>query len=77
LVSAARGEVLDQTAALTALRDGHLAGLAMDVFDPEPIVTPLPDDPRLVLTPHTAGCTFEAKAAIGEKLYEKVVAWLP
>ncbi|HEY0141118.1 MAG TPA: NAD(P)-dependent oxidoreductase [Thermoanaerobaculia bacterium] len=77
LVSAARGEVLDQTAALTALREGHLAGLAMDVFDPEPPVDGLPDDPRLVLTPHTAGCTYEAKAAIGEKLYDKVVAWLP
>ena len=76
LVSAARGEVLDQAAALAALREGHLAGLAMDVFDPEPPVEALPDDPRLVLTPHTAGCTYEAKAAIGVKLYEKVVGWL-
>lgn len=76
IVSAARGEVLDQHAALAALREGHLAGLAMDVYDPEPPREPLPDDPRLVLTPHTAGCTFEAKAAIGAKLYEKVVGWL-
>jgi (S)-sulfolactate dehydrogenase len=75
LVSAARGEIVDQAAALTALREGHLAGLAMDVYDPEPPAGSFPDDPRLVLTPHTAGCTHEAKAALGIKLYEKVAAW--
>lgn len=70
VVNASRGEVLDQGAALAALESGHLAGLALDVFDPEPPGGGFPDDPRLVLTPHTAGCTFEAKAQIGVKLYE-------
>ena len=72
LVNASRGEVLDQQAALDALASHHLAGLALDVYDPEPPTTPFPADPRLVLTPHTAGCTFEAKAAIGTKLYGKL-----
>ena len=75
LISAARGEILDQEAALRALADEHLAGLAMDVFDPEPPVGGFPDDPRLILTPHIAGCTFECKADIGGMLYEKVVKW--
>ena len=70
VVNASRGEVLDQGAALAALESGHLAGLALDVFDPEPPGGGFPDDPRLVLTPHVAGCTFEAKAQIGMKLYE-------
>jgi phosphoglycerate dehydrogenase-like enzyme len=70
VVNASRGEVLDQGAALAALDTGHLAGLALDVFDPEPPGGGFPDDPRLVLTPHVAGCTFEAKAQIGLKLYE-------
>lgn len=76
LINASRGEVLEQRAALDALASGHLAGLAMDVFDPEPPAGGFPDDPRLILTPHIAGCTFECKAAIGERLYEKVVGWL-
>lgn len=76
LVSAARGEIVDQRAALHALQNNHLAGLAMDVFDPEPPDTGFPDDPRLILTPHTAGCTHEAKATLGMQLYEKVVGWV-
>ncbi|MCU1347274.1 MAG: D-3-phosphoglycerate dehydrogenase [Acidobacteria bacterium] len=70
VVNACRGEVLDQEAALASLASGHLAGLALDVFDPEPPLSGFPDDPRLILTPHIAGCTFEAKASIGLKLYE-------
>jgi len=75
LISAARGEIIDQRAALDALSSGHLSGLAMDVFDPEPPVSPFPDDPRLILTPHVAGCTHECRHAIGEKLWEKIRAF--
>ena len=75
LINAARGEVLDQQAALAALAANHLAGLALDVYDPEPPTAPLPSDPRLILTPHIAGCSHECKAAIGEKLYEKIVGF--
>jgi phosphoglycerate dehydrogenase-like enzyme len=70
VVNASRGEVLDGEAALASLASHHLAGLALDVFDPEPPLAGFPNDPRLVLTPHTGGCTFEAKAQIGVKLYE-------
>lgn len=76
LINAARGEVLDQNAALRALEEHHLAGLALDVFDPEPPAGGFPDDPRLVLTPHIGGCSFEAKASIGDKLYAKIVEWV-
>ena len=72
LISAARGEIIDQRAALDALSSRHLGGLAMDVFDPEPPPSPFPDDPRLILTPHVAGCTHECRHAIGEKLWEKI-----
>jgi len=75
LINTARGEVLDQKAALESLQSNHLAGLALDVFDPEPPVTGFPDDPRLILTPHIGGCTFEAKSSIGAKLYEKICAF--
>lgn len=75
LINAARGEVLDQQAALAALDTGQLAGLALDVFDPEPPTGGFPDDPRLILTPHIGGCSFECKADIGALLYEKIAAF--
>ena len=75
LINAARGEVLDQQAALDALESGHLGGLALDVFDPEPPEGGFPDDPRLILTPHIGGCSHECKTAIGARLYEKIVAF--
>lgn len=75
LINAARGEVLDQDAALAALRSDHLAGLALDVFDPEPPTGPLPDDPRLILTPHIAGCSWEVKTTVGGRLFEKIARY--
>lgn len=75
LVNAARGEVVEQGAALDALASGQLGGLALDVFDPEPPPSPLPDDPRLILTPHIGGCTHECRSAIGLRLWEKVSAF--
>jgi len=69
LINAARGEVLDLDAALSALANDHLGGLAIDVFDPEPPSRAFPDDPRLIVTPHIAGCTFEAKNDAAELLY--------
>lgn len=75
VINAARGEVMDAAAALDALAAGRLGGLALDVYDPEPPKRTFPDDPRLILTPHIGGCTDEAKAAIGAKLYEKICAF--
>ena len=72
LINAARGEVLDQNAALEALRSDQLAGVALDVFDPEPPVDPLPDDPRLILTPHVAGCSHEVKTSVGGRLFDRI-----
>ncbi len=72
LINAARGEVLDQRAALAALANDHLAGLALDVFDPEPPDASLPDDPRLILTPHIGGCSYEVNTTVGGRLYERI-----
>ena len=72
LINASRGEVLDHRAALDALQGGHLAGVALDVFDPEPPEGTFPDDPRLILTPHVAGCSYEVKTTVGGRLFEKI-----
>jgi D-3-phosphoglycerate dehydrogenase len=73
VINASRGEVLDQNAALEALREEHLAGLALDVFEPEPPERTFPDDPRLILTPHIGGCSYEVKTTVGGRLYERIV----
>lgn len=72
IVNTARGEVLDRGAALAALREDRIGGIAMDVFGEEPPGDAWPDDPRIILTPHIAGCTREAKASIGRGVYARI-----
>ena len=64
LVNCGRGGLLDLDATLAALRAGRLAGVGLDVFDPEPPPHhPLFDHPDVVLTPHLMGLTRRATAA--------------
>jgi D-3-phosphoglycerate dehydrogenase / 2-oxoglutarate reductase len=63
LINCGRGGLLDLDAALDALNSGRLAGVGLDVFDPEPAVHhPLFDHPHVVLSPHLTGMTRRAEA---------------
>jgi D-3-phosphoglycerate dehydrogenase len=66
VVNAARGGVLDEAALLDAVRSGHLAGAALDVFATEPLPpdSPLRDEDRILLSPHAAGATREAQGRL-------------
>lgn len=61
LINIARGSVVDGQALITALRDGAIAGAALDVFENEPdIPDELIEMDNVVLSPHVAGFTPEA-----------------
>jgi len=77
LVNAARGELVDEAALAEALRSGHLAGAALDVFTEEPPKTsPLTGLPNVIETPHVAGSTAEAQEEVGTQIVEQVRDYL-
>ena len=67
LINVARGPVVQEDALIAALRAGHLAGAALDVFD----VQPLPADhpfwtmEQVLVTPHVAGITDDSMQRMG------------
>jgi glyoxylate reductase len=66
LVNTSRGPVVDEAALARALTEGRIAGAALDVFEREPDVEPaLLTLDNVVLTPHIASATHEAREAMG------------
>ncbi len=66
LVNTARGQVADEAALVAALRSGSIAGAALDVFEHEPAVSEeLLTMENVVLTPHIASATRDARLAMG------------
>lgn len=63
IVNAARGPVIDESALCEALDSGHVRGAALDVFsvEPLPLDSPLRGRPNVLLSPHLAGSTVEAR----------------
>lgn len=61
LINTARGGLINQHALCTALKEGKIAGAALDTFDPEPPAedSPLYDLENVTLTPHIAGASEE------------------
>ena len=62
IVNAARGGLIDEGALLTALNDGQLLGAALDTLnqEPPPPDHPLLHHPRVIVTPHVAGPTWDS-----------------
>jgi lactate dehydrogenase-like 2-hydroxyacid dehydrogenase len=66
LVNTARGPIVDERALVGALRDGSIAGAALDVYEREPEVEDgLRSLDNVVLTPHLGSATRETRVAMG------------
>lgn len=78
LINVARGEVIDQDALETALRQKAIAGAAIDVTYPEPLPDghPLWEVDNLIITPHTADTMEIVTGLFAERLRENVTYWL-
>jgi len=81
LLNAARGNVVVIEPLADAIKSGHLAGAAIDVFPVEPasaddeFKSPLRGLKNVILTPHIGGSTVEAQANIGVEVAEKLVKY--
>jgi len=77
IVNAARGELIDEAALAEALKNGRLAGAALDVFVEEPPKnSPLIGLPNVIATPHIAGSTAEAQEEVGTQVAVQIRDYL-
>ena len=77
LINCARGGLVDEAAVAEALRSGHLAGAAFDVFSEEPAKeNPLFGAPNVVCTPHLGAATTEAQENVALQVAEQMSDYL-
>jgi D-3-phosphoglycerate dehydrogenase len=74
IVNTARGGIIDEAALADAVREGRIAGAALDVFLQEPTTeSPLFELDNVVVTPHLGASTVEAQDKAGQTIAEQVV----
>lgn len=77
LINTSRGPVVDEKALVEALKNGEIAAAGLDVYEFEPkLSSGLAELPNVVLTPHTASATYEARNAMSRMAAENIIAAL-
>ena len=74
IVNTSRGEIIDEDALYDALKEGKIAGAALDVFEKEPATgNKLTTLPNVICTPHIGAQTKEAQALAANVIGEKII----
>jgi len=74
IINTSRGEIIDEDALYNALKEGKIAGAALDVFEKEPAVgNKLTTLPNVVCTPHIGAQTKEAQTLAANVIGEKII----
>ncbi|HEY4510668.1 MAG TPA: NAD(P)-dependent oxidoreductase, partial [Candidatus Paceibacterota bacterium] len=74
LINTSRGPVIDEAALVVALKESVIRGAALDVYENEPALTPgLAELENVILTPHTASATFEAREAMSTLAAKNII----
>jgi D-3-phosphoglycerate dehydrogenase len=80
IINTARGGLIDEAALLAAIDSGKIAGAALDVLESETAITPLRaaivNHPKIIVTPHTAWLSEEARRSLQLRAVEQVIAFL-
>ncbi|MBL7129814.1 MAG: phosphoglycerate dehydrogenase [Candidatus Omnitrophica bacterium] len=76
LINLSRGGVVDEKALYDALKNGHLCGAAMDVFEQEPYDGPLRGLDNIILTPHIGSYAKEARIKMEIQAVENLLKGL-
>jgi glyoxylate reductase len=76
LINAARGPVVDTDALIDALKNGAIAGAALDVTEPEPLPAdhPLAKLPNAIIVPHIASATVATRNEMARMAAENLLA---
>ena len=74
LANVARGECVDEAAVAEAVKSGHVARAALDVFAPEPLAkeSPLLECDNIITTPHLGASTQEAQVKVAVDVCEQI-----
>jgi len=78
LINIGRGQLVDEPAMIRALKEGHLAGAALDVFstEPPPADSPLWDMPNVIISPHSASTVTQENARITDIFCDNLQRYL-
>jgi D-3-phosphoglycerate dehydrogenase len=76
IINTSRGGVVDETILYEYLRNGHLSGAALDVFDIEPYTGPLRELDNVILTPHIGSYAIEARVEMERQAVENLLKGL-